>query len=1032
MPHTSYGERAAAWFRKRQGKTGMNLSSRDIFRAIHEGKWLLIEYRNRDGKATRYWGAVKDMNPEKGFLLMDGMHMHDLTVTELTVYFSGIKNAEIIEGTYCEKNQRLIDDISLNPEHYRKYFGNTANLKILTYYEMCFRMDATPYIKDFELINHLDDSRFEDEVYLLSDEQFHEIVKHFRLKQEKGKSNLHIQQIAMNELSIFTKRGLYLLAYRKMNLDVKQKLLRPDDQVTVCFEFQTDGGTVESARCFLDADDYELLNSYESNAEKIKDAIMHHNPNVRVDDMPYIIGIGANVPLDLHTEYRALMDAYEKDPSKVTFPIRAFFGELLERPRRSKIYPLALADNRINLDQLLAVNNAMKYPVAYIQGPPGTGKTNTIINTITTAFFNERTVLFSSYNNHPLDSVMGRLTSLKYKEKTIPFPVLRLGNMEKVNEACTYILRLYESVKKAKVSEESLDERKLKRTEKSKKLSELLKRYDEILDLQERKETLEKMISYEEENQTDPSAIPYQLDLKGRQLSVLNKEIRKKDSVTEEKATALLDSDHEALMYYLYLDSVKHIKRLSEAKYEDLLEILKIQDSRKQAEEFNGYIKDPEKLRKLLRVFPIIVTTCISAQRLGDPEPVFEMTVIDEAGQCNTAVSLIPVIRGENLMLVGDTQQLRPVILLDEAANRTLREKYNVPDMYDYRENSVYKVFLACDSVSDEILLRKHYRCHREIIGFNNKKYYNDRLLICTESKESEPLRFVNVRSESPSARNSSVEEADAVVDFCIQNPGHSIGVITPFVNQKKLIEEKLEYARLSQYVSCGTVHSFQGDEKDIILFSSAISDATATGTYDWLSNNKELINVATSRAKERLVVFGDTGNIERLHHEEKDDLYELVRYVKENGATEVTPVAARSRALGVKPFSTETEEAFLKSLSHALGNIWLSESKFSVHKEVPVSQVFEGDGSIGGSLFYTGRFDFVVYERMGEQELPVLAIELDGKEHFTDEAVRLRDRKKEEICRAHHLEMIRVENTYARRYAHIKGILESYFASRR
>lgn len=1010
----------------------MDISRRDIFRAIHEGKWLIIEYRNRDGKETRYWGAVKDMNPEKGFLLMDGMHMHDMTVMELTVYFLGIKSAEIIEGTYCEVNQRLVDDIAENPDRYQKYFGNTANLKILTYFEMCHRLDTTPYIKNFELIDHLDEDRFEDEVYLLSDEQFKEIVGYFRLKHDKKKSNLNVQQIAMNALSVFTKKGLYLLAYRKMNLDVKLKLLRPDKEVKVCFEFQTEGGTVESVRRFLDADDYELLNDYESNAERIKDAITRHNPNAKVDDMPYIIGIGANIPLDLHTEYKAVMDAYEKDPSQVPFPIRAFFGELLERPRRSKVYPLALADNRINLDQLLAVNNAMKYPVAYIQGPPGTGKTNTIINTITTAFFNERTVLFSSYNNHPLDSVMKRLTSLKYKDRTMPFPVLRLGNMEKVNEACAYILALYDSVKSFKVSEESLDERKLKRTEKSKRLSELLKRYDEVLDLKERKETLEKMISYEEENQLDPSALPYQFDLKGRQLTVLDKEIRKKDIVTEEKATGLLDNDHDALMHYLFLDSVKHIKRLSEAKYDDFREILKIKDQRKQAEEFNSYIKVTDNLKKLQRIFPIMVTTCISAQRLGEPEPSFDMTIIDEAGQCNTAVSLVPVIRGENLMLVGDPQQLKPVILLDEAANNALKEKYNVPNMYDYRENSVYKVFLACDSVSDETLLRKHYRCHKEIIDFNNKKYYNGRLLICTDGEGNEPLKFVNIRSEAPSARNSSEEEASAVVDFCIQNPGNSIGVITPFVNQKKLIEEKLERARLSSYVTCGTVHSFQGDEKDIILFSAAISDSTATGTYDWLSNNKELINVATSRAKKRLVVFGDTGNIERLHHSDEDDLYELVRYVKENGTTEVTPVAAQSRALGVKPFSTETEEAFLKSLSHALGNIWLSDNKYTIHKEVPVSQVFEGDGRIGGSLFFTGRFDFVVYERLGDEELPVLAIELDGKEHFTDEAVRLRDRKKEEICRAHHLEMIRVENTYARRYAYIKSILENYFAARR
>lgn len=78
--------------------------------------------------------------------------------------------------------------------------------------------------------------------------------------------------------------------------------------------------------------------------------------------------------------------------------------------------------------------------------------------------------------------------------------------------------------------------------------------------------------------------------------------------------------------------------------------------------------------------------------------------------------------------------------------------------------------------------------------------------------------------------------------------------------------------------------------------------------------------------------------------------------------------------------------------------------------------------------LFYSGRFDFVVYEKNGRSEIPVLAIELDGKEHFEDEVVKQRDRKKNEICQAHHLEVIRVENSYARRYYYIKQILMSYF----
>lgn len=164
--------------------------------------------------------------------------------------------------------------------------------------------------------------------------------------------------------------------------------------------------------------------------------------------MPYVLGLGMDVVLNLHDEYKAILDMFEKQ--QVTYPVKAFFGELLERPRRTKAYPIALINQNINLDQLLAINNAMKYPLAYIQGPPGTGKTNTIINTIVTAFFNNTTVLFASYNNVPIDNVFEKLTHLEYHGQTIPFPVLRLGNIDKVKAAISYINRLRNQVQTVK------------------------------------------------------------------------------------------------------------------------------------------------------------------------------------------------------------------------------------------------------------------------------------------------------------------------------------------------------------------------------------------------------------------------------------------------------------------------------------------------------------------------------------------------------------------------------------------------------
>ena len=41
----------------------MNSIHRDIFKAIHEGKWLKIEYLNKEGKRTNYWIGIRDLDP---------------------------------------------------------------------------------------------------------------------------------------------------------------------------------------------------------------------------------------------------------------------------------------------------------------------------------------------------------------------------------------------------------------------------------------------------------------------------------------------------------------------------------------------------------------------------------------------------------------------------------------------------------------------------------------------------------------------------------------------------------------------------------------------------------------------------------------------------------------------------------------------------------------------------------------------------------------------------------------------------------
>ncbi len=1009
----------------------MNTISRDIFRAIHEGKWLSIEYHNRENQNTKYWIGIRGIDVGNRTLAVEGLHLGLYSIEAYErIRIDSILSSRIIEGSYYPVNESLVKDISLEPHKYDSLFDNTANLKILNYLEMCNRLDTVPYISDFSLIRYLDQDRLRGEVYELDQEQFQAIVNNFQYQadeERRSDGGLRIKQLAMNVLSIHTAKGLYVLAYRRLNLDVKERVLKPDREITICTEFTIDG-TKQSIRRFIDGDEYELLNDFEANQEKIKDCIAGRLPKYgsSVDDLPYMIGLECNIALDLHKEYRSLIRLYQGE--NVPVPLKAFFGDLLERPRRTASYPIALIDRKINMDQLLAIHNAMKYPVAYIQGPPGTGKTNTIIETIVTAFFNERTVLFTSYNNHPINGVYEKLSGITYGGHVIPFPVLRLGNNEKMREALRTMKRLYESVQGINVYESTLDRNKDNRKNRAKRLSELLRRYEELLDLRERDETIERLLEYERDKGASLQMLSFEEDLRTRQRGWIRKRIASLGEVSEAEALLLLDDDTEELKKYLYYVSAGFIKRLGNPRNEDLLDIVMMEDKKKQLEAFAKYLGKKENILKLQKIFPVIVTTCISAHRLGKPEPMFDMVIMDEASQCNIAVSLVPIIRGESLMLVGDPQQLSPVILLDELTNEKLKKRYAVAKEYDYRKNSIYKTYLSCDAVSDETLLHDHYRCHRSIIGFNNRKYYNSRLRILSESREDTPLVYMDMPQAQADQKNTAPAEAREIARYAAINRDKEIGVITPFVNQKKLIEEELARANVTN-VSCGTVHAFQGDEKDVILFSTAVTERTQTGTYEWLKNNRELINVATSRAKDRLILLSSRKDLERLHKKDgEDDLYELAQYVWSNGSSFVTPKQAASRALGVKPFSTATEEAFLENLTHALENIWLTQSRYAVYKEVAISHVFRENDNYD-DLFYRGRFDFVVYEKQGGKELPILAIELDGREHLEDEAVRLRDRKKEEICKRHDLQLIRVENSYARRYNHIKEILIRFFS---
>lgn len=1024
----------------------MTSIGRDIFKAIHEGKWLQLKYRNKQSEITHYWFAIENIDITKHMLVGSGLHLAKYTVQkDMRIYVSEILSTQIVDGTYMPTNSNLLEDIKINSEKYDSIFSKSRNLKVLNYLSDCNKLEGVPALNtNFHLIEQFDDATAcKNQPFPLSENQFSQIIDNFskqtKRKAEKGQRN--IQQLCLNLLSIHTQRGLYVLAYREMLLDVQNKTLRPSEDILFNKEFAYISETnkkikKDSISNFIDADDLSLLSDFYANIEEIEDIISNRiGKNELIDDRPYFLCLYRRCNVDLEKEYEGILQMYKN--ANVTVPIQAFFGEIKENKPNKYLTPITVLDKNINLDQLLSIHNAMNYPVSYIQGPPGTGKTNTIINTIITAFFNRKTVLFASYNNHPIDTVFEKLSSLKYyrndRNKTIeeiPFPVLRLGKKEKVKESLKYIRSLYYKAKNITIYPKTLMRNREDRIDEITQLVELLKRHREAVDLRERKETLESLL----DNSSD---MEFKLVLESNQLSQIKKRLNVIGKISDEDAIKLLDFDSEKkFREYLFYTSADYIQNLALPEYKDLLEIVFMEDEEKQFIAFNRYVSNTENLKLLQNIFPIICTTCISAHKLGGAEPSFDMTIIDEASQCNTAVSLVPIIRGKSLMLVGDPQQLNPVITLDTSVNDNLKDKYSVSDDYDYINNSIYKSFLANDAISEEILLHNHYRCAKEIINFNNKKYYNNQLKVMCEPNVAEPLCFYNVKDKGDNIKNTSEEEANRIVEYIKENLTKSIGIITPFRNQQELIESKLKEAGIDlKKYSVGTVHKFQGDEKDTILFSLALTNKTHHKTYDWVRNNRELINVATSRAKNKLVIFSNDEVISKLHEvtkdENGDDLYELCEYVKSNGTYKISQRDNSSRALGTKPYKTETEREFLITLNHAISNIITGNKKYTVKEEVQISHIFKKNIS-SSDFFYRGSFDFVIYKigYRGKED-PILAIELNGREHYENEKVKQRDDEKKRICKEQGFELVSVQNSYVRRYNYIKSILSSYIQDR-
>ena len=997
----------------------MRSIAREISRAIKEAKWLYLIYENKSGETTKFWASIKDIDIDKKLFLVDMFNsaFYDKdndAVIESRLHFSSIKKATVMEETTYDVPSALYQKLETSLHDLDWLAYDQFDDKILNYLRSATEKDSTPYRTDRTLVDGIDEQVLLNQRKVsLNHAQVETVIKDIlnmkNVKDRQTDTVYTIRTLALNDLSIQTRSGLFVIAYYPVLFNPKDKSLSIADSLIINQVFFQDGFT-HNLTNYLDIDKETFLSEYETNKLDYKTKI--ENTFVSGEHLveePILMELARDIKINLKNDYEAIVKKHHTN--ELNTPLKAFFGNMNQKMKLRKEPDIVVLDERVNIDQLRVIHNALKQYITYVQGPPGTGKTQTILNVLISAFFNDETALIASANNHPLNSIMEKMREVKYKQSLIPFPILRLGNNDYLLKALDDIKTLYERYKRFTVFEQTLDSMKREKSQSIESLNTLLDRHEDRLELEEKMDVLKTFKKKSDQLSRGGLIVDMEIDKLKAQMDNIPK-------ITNEEALKHVQGADESFYMWLNFMSIKRIQRLAEPRYKTLFDIIRTDDEDKRLKAFKAYLKDKNEFRNLKRVFPFIVSTLHSVPKLGPTDTTFDLTIIDEAGQANIAISLPALLRGERLLLVGDPNQLNPIVTIDPGINEMLRKRHKVGKTYDFRDNSILKTMQTTDQISKFVLLRYHYRCQAPIINFSNRKYYDDALIIETKDLKDTSLSFHDVNNGNSPEKHLAPQEATEIKRLIKKHKDQSIGVITPFRKQKMLLDHEIGE---QDSVDIGTIHSFQGDEKDVIIISPAISDGTHSSTFDWIKNNRELLNVGSTRAKKKLIVVGDYRAIKTSSGDETNDLLELCDYVKEKDYMSVqeTKTDTYNKYLNsLKVMNTKFETYFLENISH----LFTVHHDFYVKDKIGVKTLFKKPTVEDKALvdyYFRAEFDFVVFNAYNKR--PLLAIELDGQEHATDDDVQKRDEKKETLCKGWGFTLLRIPNNYARRYQYIR-----------
>lgn len=479
-------------------------------------------------------------------------------------------------------------------------------------------------------------------------------------------------------------------------------------------------------------------------------------------------------------------------------------------------------DQKRNEAQSDAIQKAMKCRSLFIWGPPGTGKTDTLGYIIANYLVQGKKVLFASNTNRAVD--VGLLSALHALEEieahVTPGRITRFGDAVLDHEK----LDLYQFSVQV---EESLQKKK--------------EEAGEWVDLLSRREAALRSVEKRFQNGKKPTS---------------NQELELK--LIEQK-----------------LEDAGGMDQL-EAKIEELTQV-----------------SERKELWKKQLVATTLAKVCTS-DLFHDLE--FDAVVIDEGSMANLPYLMVLASHAKwHMVVVGDPMQLPPIALTVDQESR------------DFLEKDIFTT--VADAESSEDLFNWHdqnpeftsffdtqYRLESSLADIISTVFYEGRLKTGKLKKASlselsdRAFHLVDTAKYSPVLEQKSGERGfkpvnlvhQSVIERLVKNMEgrgifmEQVGIIVPFRSVVYDLRNRLYDAGVRN-VEVGTIHTFQGREKDYIIFDTVMSGEEQRGRtrhysvrpFDEEKNGlsvPRLLNVAFSRSRKELVVIADMNHINKMY----------------------------------------------------------------------------------------------------------------------------------------------------------------------